>query len=237
MEGFMYSSINLIVYSEKGCVYRNDILTSIINTNIRFKELHSITLLFSAIKNPNNLIVIAVNTKEFLITIEKVAKLVYNYQNRVFIIFSSPALIDFFFENYCLISDMNKLEQFIVSNSHNLFTEYKKSQLLNKLITLELTKIDLSPKYVGFEYLVTILSNIFTNNFHHSSYIELFECVAYNNSHTIDTIERNIRHMLSTTWKNSDIFKTCLKSTTPKLTRPSARTILDALIIYIKNVI
>lgn len=233
----MYSSINLILYNEKGSSNRDVILKSMIQSGILFKELNSLPLLFSAIKNPKNLIVVSVKSNKLLNSIEQVAKLSHNYQNRMFMIYSTPALIDHFFSNFCLANNIDSLNKFLSVNSKNLQTEYNTSNLLNKLIVLELQKLDISPKYVGFNYLASVLTNVFANNFYSSNYIDLFECVAYNNLSTIDTIERSIRHMLSTTWKNSDRFKSCLKSTSSKMSRPSAKAILNALIVYMKTVI
>ena len=107
---------------------------------------------------------------------------------------------------------------------------------MHKLAKLELQKLGISTKYVGFEYLTHIISNTFGKHFYHSEYIDLFECVAIKLGVNIDTMERSVRHMLSATWKTNEKFRQALKSSYD-LSKVNSKNILNAVIAYMKKVI
>lgn len=233
----MYSLSDLIIYTEPGIQDVNTIKRILIECNATFKELNSLKLVFSAIKNPQHYVIIAVHSRDMLHKIEDIAKLCFDFQNRIFIIFSSTGLNDNFFNNTCHLSQLHILKDFIKNKvcCNNIYPQQPHT-LLYKLIKLELEKLDLATKYIGFEYLAESLTNALSTQFYTDNYIDIFQCVATSHLSTIDTIERNIRHMLSTTWKNSAKFKYIL-STNCKIEKPNSKNILKAIIEYIKKVI
>lgn len=235
----MYNSGNLILYSEKDICFKNDIYSILIECNTPFKELNSLPLVFSAIKNPENIIVIIIKNEEFLKLIEEFAKKCYNYQNRIFIIFTSKDLVDFFFQHYCVFPQINEFKTFITNNvqNKNICLNRKTSNLLQKLIMLELEKLDISSKYIGFKYLTDVLVNALSTNFYTNNHIDLFKQVAGLHLAKIDTIERDVRHMLVSTWKKSTQFRESIQNNSSKIDKPNAKNILQAIIIYLKNVI
>lgn len=235
----MYHSINLILYSEKGTLISPDICSIITEQNVPFKQLNSLPLVFHAIKNPQNYIIVLARTKEFLNMIENISKECHNYQNRIFIIYSHNELIDYFFENYCTIDNLSKLKVFInsISLSLNILPSNNTSSLLYKLIHFELEKLGLSNKYIGFKYLINVLTNALGSNFYCNEYINLFECASRTYSTPIDTIERDIRHMLLSNWKNNLKFKENLLKTNHQIQKLNGKTLINAIITYLKNTI
>lgn len=234
----MYTSTNLIIYKEKESDISNHLNETILNKNMPFRESHSVSLTFSFMKNPENIVIIIVKTKDFLNQIESIALECFNYQKRLFIIHHSNTLQDFFFENTCTLDDLTSLQHFL--DNIKTSTPSKPShtsQLLSKILTLELEKLDISNKYVGFNYLVDALSNAFEKDFYSTSHIDLFTKVASKNLMNVDTIERDVRHMLLKTWNNSSIFKKALMSSPHKLTKINAKNILNSLLLYLKDIV
>ena len=233
----MYTSSNLIVYYEKEFKYRDNVHSILTNCNVAFREFYSLKLLFAALKNPKNHIIIALNNKKILQELENIAPTCFDYQNRLFVILNCQELKDCFFENYCLANQLKQLELFIqkiIKNQH-IATQHQTSKLLHRLVSMELIKLDISTKYIGFNYLVGVLVNTLSNNFYANSYIDLFTNIASENLETIDTVERDVRHMLRTTWKNSTKFRDTLQSY--NINKPNAKNILQAIIKYFKKII
>ena len=235
----MYSSSDLIIYYDKEFEWKGEINKQLIEHDIMFKVFNSLKLVFSAIKNPQNHVIIATNNPSTLHQIENIAGKCFDYQNRVFVIFSSTELVDNFFTNYCIVPQLNNLNTFICDNikSNRLIQNNQTSTLLNKLVALELENLGLSTKYVGFKYLVGAVSNALSKNFYTNNHIDLFANIASTHLETIDTVERDVRHMLRTTWKNSAILRDTFKSTFIQNKIPNARDLLQAIIEYLKTVI
>ncbi len=235
----MYSSSNLIVYYDKNFEHKQQVHLSLIDNDICFKVFNGLKLVFSALKNPQNYVIIAIDSPSTLHEIENIAHECFDYQNRIFIIFTSPELSDNFFANYCTLNQLNKLTQFIQTNIKNkrLISPTHPSNLLNKLICLELQKLDISTKYIGFKYLVGVIANALSKNFYANSYIDLFTNIASSNLETIDTVERDVRHMLKASWKNNAKLREIFKSNFTTASTPKAKDLLQAIINYLKQVI
>lgn len=234
----MYSLNNLIIYSEKDVEFKNKIIEILLDSNVIFKELHSLALTFSAIKNPQNHIIIAVKTKDFLASIENIAKGCHNYQNRIFIVFESINIDDYFFNNKCIKDQLEPLKDFILKTTtfQSISPLSNTSTLVYKLVELELKSLEISSKYTGFKYLTEILTQALSTNFYACDYIDFFQYSARLHSSTIDTIERDVRHMLTTSWKKNEKFRNIIQQNNP-IENPKAKTILNAILEYLKNII
>ena len=234
----MYTLSNLLIFSEYNNPTFSQIKKHLIDKDIIFKELHSLKLSLSSIKNPQNYIVLLINNNETLRHIESAIKNYFDFQNRVFVVFENEDLDDHFFFYNCTLNSVDKLDNFIQSNilnKNNLYAN-KTQTLLYELIRLELIKLDLSEKYVGFEYLVEGLTRALSSNYYSNNHVDMFCGVPETHATTIDTVERNIRHMLSTAWKNNETFKTKLNLTKSNK-KPNLKFFLDAIITHIKQVI
>lgn len=233
----MYSYIKLNLYCECWHDMAENIKASLIEIGQTFKELHNSTLLFSTIKNPDNLIIVAVSSTQFLKELESFAKECHNYQNRVFVVFKHPSLDDKFFTNTCNVNNLDYIQEFLKpSKTFNLNNPVQPSKLLTKLVQLELQKLQIPTKYIGFDYLTQLAVNYLCNTYSSNSYIELFEYVASINLASIDTIERDVRHMILTTWKNNPNFRNMLQYNNI-IEKPNSKNILMVLLKYLKNTI
>ena len=234
----MYSFSNLILYSEKTSDLTNNVRRVLFDCNISFKEASSLKLVLSSIKSPQYYVILIVKSKEFLQSIEKEIKYCYDYQSRVFIIFENNTLNDYFFNNFCTFPQLDKLQLFIKNNMgiEEIFPPNQPSKLLITLIKEELRSLGLSSKYTGFQYLIDLLANALTKHFYSAYYINLFEYITSLHNSTIDTIERDVRHMLLTTWKQNDRFRQKLQHLTSS-NNPNSKTLLNAIIEYIKKVV
>ena len=226
-------------YSETNSQLRSNIRSLIIDSETPFKELRSLNLLFATIKNPQNLIIVLVDSVKLLKSLQNVCKNCYDYQNRVFVIHSSLSTVDNFFDKYCIYPNLDELKNFLSYHIQtlNISPQHQPSKLLSKLVKLELQNLEISKKYIGFKYLTDIIVNALCNNFYSDSYIELFKYVASINLATIDTIERDVRHMLLTTWKNNAKFRQTLQTSSQHLEKANSKNILNAIITHLKNVI
>lgn len=233
----MYTCVRLNLYCEDYNPIATDIKNIITNTGTPFKEIRNSTLLFSAIKNPNNIVIVAVTSRNLLAQLEEFSKCCHNYQNRLFIILKDSSLNDHFFNNHTSFANLAKLSTFLKHvNSSGLSNPLQTSNLLVKLVQYELQKLQIPTKYRGFTYLTQLAVNYLCNNYPINTYIELFEHVANINLASIDTIERDVRHMLLTTWKNNVNFCNKLQLKTP-IEKPNSKNILSAILSYLKSTI
>ncbi len=234
----MYSSVNLMIYGEKSQLIKEEIKRMFVDSGLLFKELNSLSILFSAVKNPQNSIVIIVESEQLLKELENVVKNCYAYQRRVFVVCANEELVDGFFENCCKVGEWRILKDFIDKNiAFRNACHHQTSELLNKLIRIELENIGLLSKYVGFEYLVDLSECALCKNFYCNNYIEFYDNVASKNLSSVDTIERNVRHMLLSTWKNNPEFRKILKDCCGISSRINVKILLNGVLEYLKMVI
>ena len=232
----MYSCVKLNLYCEETSQISQDIKTILTNQRIPFKELRNSTLLFSAIKNPDNIVIVVISNQNLLSRLKSFSKKCYNYQNRIFAVFKNAELLDNFFEKSFIHNQLNTLSESLQEHEINQHIPKQPSKLLVKLVQFELHKLQISSKYIGFNYLTQLAVNYLCNNYPSSTYIELFEYVASLNLASIDTIERDVRHMILTTWKTNSHFRNMIQQTNP-LEKPNSKNILIALLSYLKNTI
>ena len=231
----MYSCIKLNLYCEGWCHVSQSIKEVIIDNNLAFKELHNTTLLFSAIKNPSNIVIVVISSPQLLAQLETFAQDCHNYQNRVFIVFKDVSLSDNFFTNTCHYTELNILHNFLNSPAVTSLNKPRQpSQLLMKLVQSELQALQIPTKYIGFSYLTQLAVNYLCNTYSPNTYIELFEYVASINLASIDTIERDVRHMILTIWKNNSHFRDTLQQHAP-ISKSNSKNILGAILIYLKS--
>lgn len=231
----MYSCIKLNLYCEGWCHIAQQVKSIISNIGLPFKELHNCTLLFSAIKTPDNIVVAVVSSRQLLVQLEKFAKTCYNYQNRIFIVYKDINLHDNFFSNTCNPKSLDVLSKFLSTTSATN-KPLQPSSLLLKLVEFELKKLQIPDKYIGFNYLTQLAVNYLCNNYPTNTYIELFEYVAGINLASIDTIERDVRHMILTIWKNNPNFRNVLQYKTI-IQKPNSKNILSAILTHLKETI
>ena len=235
----MYNLCNLMVYCEKSANIQNRIYKTLSEYEITFKQFNSLRLMFSSVKNYNNYAIFVVSSIELLNKIKLASKQWYNYQNRVLVIYCHKEVVDSYFNNWSLFPDLSPLKNFIHKNllSKNIKPQEHSLTLLNKLVKLELENLNISDKYTGFDYLIEILSNAMRHNFYCDDYIKLFECVASSHLASLDTIERAVRHMLISNWKENITFKTALNLNKNIIEKPNSKNILNAILDYLKKVI
>lgn len=233
----MYTCIKLNLYCEGWCPVAQEVKSTIIKTGLPFRELHNTTLLFSSLKNPDNIVVAIISSRQLLLQIEEFVKTCHNYQNRIFIVYKNISLHDNFFIHTCAYPNLNNLSQYLTQgNIINLNPPTQPSTLLTKLVKYELQKLQIPTKYVGFNYLTQLAVNYLCNNYPPNTYIELFEYVASINLASIDTIERDVRHMILTTWKNNTQFRNILERS-EHIEKPNSKNILNHILAYLKQTI
>ena len=235
----MYNLCNLMVYCERSANIQNTIYETLSEYDIPFKQFNSLRLMLSSVKNCNNYAIFAVNSIELLNKIKLASKQWYNYQNRVFVVYCNQEILDNYFNNWSVFPDLSPLKNFIQRNllSKNIKPPEHTLTLLNKLVRLELENLNISSKYTGFNYLIEILSNAMRHNFYCDDYIKLFECVATSHFASLDTIERAVRHMLISNWKENYTFRNALKLDKNLFPKPNSKNILNAILDYLKKVI
>ena len=108
--------------------------------------------------------------------------------------------------------------------------------LIKQVIRIEFDRLCISQKYIGFKYLVDITAFALNNDISNAYCWNLFEQIANINNTSKDSVERDIRHMLSTLWQRNTVFKNRL-SANCNSKNINSKCILNALIKYMSIVI
>ena len=130
---------------------------------------------------------------------------------------------------------MNKLPDFtFISSTKPSDQQPQPIPLLSSLIANAFESIGISKKYTGFRYLVDFLRISLASRTSRQSYCKTLDIVAALNGTTRDIVDRDTRHILLSSWKNSPHLRSALLLTD---NHPGAKQILNSLIDYIQGVI
>lgn len=110
----------------------------------------------------------------------------------------------------------------------------RKKPLIYQIVNAELEKLNLTKKYVGFKYLSDLLVDALKQNNLDPYNPQMFSKVAFINNVTIDSVEKDIRHMLMKNWKTSSVLKTQLNINKSAV---SSRELLKSVIEYLRKLI
>lgn len=233
----MYNSANLLFFSENRTAVQNQVRSLMVECGIPFRETGSISQVFSALENPNYYAVILISTQELYNTVINTTHLL-NATPRLFVLYPHQVTTGDFFNNYCETT-ISSLKNFLITNikNFNICVRPQPPVLIQKLVRLELEKLGIGKKYIGFKYIVDLLVNALCNKIFDAYDNELFEYVASINLTTPQSIERDIRHMLLTTWKSSPYFKNTLSTIPFWENEVNAKNILNNLILYLRQVL
>lgn len=231
----MYNLPNLIFYCNSEAKYAIDIRASLTKYNLPFIETDNEIDVFSFAQNPKNYIIFVANTNSTPLQLIKLSKINKN----IFIVYPNEYATNVEIKHYCTHQSLDLLEKYLLANVNlnNISTKLPTSSLLNKLIMLELENLGISKKYIGFKYLVDIITNSICKNTSIPYSAEQFEYIANINSSTPDAIERDIRHMLLSSWKASKTLQITLCSKLSLKQQPNAKSVLINLIRYLKETI
>lgn len=110
---------------------------------------------------------------------------------------------------------------------------HKTSSLEVQLVNIELEKLGLSKKYLGFKYISDIVIESIKRKILDSYNPSLFKRIAIVNQVSEESVERDIRHILSKTWKSSSEIKQLFP--TLNKTSPKSHELLNRIVTYIKS--
>ena len=99
---------------------------------------------------------------------------------------------------------------FLSSSKSTPFKSGTNFHLITRLIRFEFEKLGISQKYIGFKYLVDTASLALSNHINKIYCTNIFQQIADLNNTSYESVERDIRHMLSTLWQNNKTFKTII---------------------------
>ncbi len=103
-----------------------------------------------------------------------------------------------------------------------------------KMVRIELEKLNLSKKYLAFKYIVDIICHSLYTNTNDPFSTNTLSYIAKINNTSWNSVERDVRHMLVSNWNANEIFKSAIYK---YITRTDINTkiLLTALIDYIKE--
>lgn len=226
----MQNLTNLFLFCEDGFNQKNNIRSLISQYNIPFKEVDSIANIFLLLKYPSNYFVLAINNKSTYNAIVAHLSSANIHPKQVFVIFQPNNKQK---PPYC--QEIEKLNNFILSNiqNKNISTALQTPSLIEKVVRLELENIGILKKYIGFKYLVDLLSIALKQQIDTPYNFEIFTIVGSLNNCLADTIEHDIRHMIISCWKNNQYLKDAVNY--KNNSHISAKNIVNKLIIYLKK--
>ena len=233
----MYDSPNILLYADNDDDFRRNAHSLIAECGIPFIEISSITHLFSAVKKDSGHIIM-VATRDLIDIIINLYT-TNECKSHVFFVCNFKEAINLPPNKQVKYGDFNNLRDYLISNIKvkNINMKFQPQTPLSKLLRTELENIDISKKYTGFKYIVDLITHWFKNKVINTYSNDLFKEIASINTTTYDIVERDIRHMLVTTWKNSPKFRTAiLPNKQTKSTLP-AKQILNGLICYLQKII
>ena len=117
----------------------------------------------------------------------------------------------------------------ISSTNHNASAP-QPMPLLSHLVANALEGLGVCKKYTGFRYLVDFLRVRLSSRISKPSYCATLDIVAALNRSTRDIVDRDTRHILMSSWKNSTKLRSTIQLNT---NQPGAKQILNNLIEYI----
>jgi len=231
----MNNSLNLLLYVDKTVCFRDEVRLLIAKCGIPFIELDGVAHLFSAVKQSNKCIIVVAGQQLFE-TITSFRNTT-NELSHIFFVLKFNPLISV--KNFCTCETLYKLEEYLNINIRlkNIDMRFPNTTLMHRLIRCELNNLDISKKYAGFKYIVDLIDNVLKTKITNPYSSELFKYVASINVTTADIVERNIRHMLTTTWKNSTKFRSAILPKKQDKTSIPAKDILNGIIDYLKQII
>jgi len=180
--------------------------------------------------------VVCSNSEYIYNSINKIIKSNNYNDSKIFIIYDQN-LSNYQFENSCSFKNLEPFEQFLLESIslNKINTQPQTQPLLNRVVDIELEKLDISKKYIGFKYLVDFIAKSLSYKYRNYSMPQIFDFVASINNSSYDTIEHDIRHLLLTNWKTNIKLKNALPDLNKIKYQPNAKTILQNLIYYIKQ--
>ena len=122
-------------------------------------------------------------------------------------------------------SKHNEVEPTSIQTNNNVVAPSRHYMLLSKVIRFELEQLEVSKTYVGFNYLVNLLSNELALNTNHESSAYFSQS---------ENLNRDIRHMLQKCWQTNAKFKSSLsRFISPRCGPCPPKLLLNALIEYL----
>ncbi len=130
---------------------------------------------------------------------------------------------------------MTNLSSFTsISSTNSIDKTPQPIPILSQLVANKFEKLGISKKYTGFRYLVDFLRITLSNRDIKLNYCNTLDIVATLNSSTRDIVDRDIRHILLSSWENGNHLRSTISLSDQQ---PGAKQILYALIDYIQRII
>jgi len=239
----MNNYLKFIFFAEENCKYQNNVRTIISKLDLPFCEIYKQDVLFNQLQQENNLcyFIICIDSEQMYNYFNKLSQsLIYKNYN-FFVIYGQNFTNELScpLNNFCLYNNLNQLEQFLIKslleNKEQIIPSPQ--PFLKRIIDTELTKLDISKKYVGFRYLVDFIAMSLSHRCYNLDTYQIIDLVASMNNTNTDTIDHDIRHMLLASWKSSIKLKNSLLSLNKTTFQPSGKNILKNLVSYIKQAI
>ena len=224
----MYNYVNLLVYN-KGSTNIGQKVDSILNSlPFSFISLDTFEGILSKIQEKNCYVLVVVHNINIYNTLKNI-NFPANTCDKFIVIYSINRTPIPKFTNYYTCNNLDEIKSTLMSLNPIAIPSF-----IQKMVRIELEKLNLSKKYLAFKYLVdTICHSLYTgdkNTFSTNtlSYIALINNTSWN------SIERDIRHMLTSNWNSNETFKSAICKHISG-TEINTKILVDALISYIKE--
>ena len=205
----MKDRTRLIFYFEHESHLTDKLRAELFDKGVPFLEVLDKSDLFDALESKYYNVIMQVNTQD---TFDKIVKLVELYQ----IPFSSFIIIsEINLESQSKVKTTNNVDE-IMNHVMNLISSHIISMrpicptIVQKLLSIELEKIGLTKVYIGFKYLLDLITMCMKDREKLISIPCKLSKIALYNCTNQGSVERDIRHMLTTAWKNCESYRQAL---------------------------
>lgn len=206
----MKERTHLLFYYEDETAFTDKIRAEFFNRSIPFLEISNKSDFFDALESKNYNIVMQINSQNMCDKIIDVAEK-QEIPSTAFIIISEKQLQC---SRYILTNKLDDVIKYILSLAltYSINMRPINHSVIHKVVSAELEKIGITKTYIGFKYIVDLIVLCLKDR---KSLIPLdakLDKVALVNSINKASVERDIRHMLNTCWKNNEVFRNVLLS-------------------------
>lgn len=199
----------LLFYAERDTKFNDKIRAEFFKYSLPFIEISDGIELLNALASHNFNIIMRIDSQDLY---NKVVNIVNKEQisaSSFMIIHENPT---FSASQYQSTNNIDEIVRYILllSANNKINMQPPTPSIVQRILAMEMEKVGISKSYIGFKYLVDLLVLNVLDRQSLISLDEKFEKLAILNNISKECIERDLRHMLNSCWKNSDTFRDTL---------------------------
>ena len=225
----MYNYVNLLVYNKDSTDIGQKVDSILNSLPFSFISINTFESLLSKIQEKNCHVLVVVDNANIYNTLKNINLSTPNAYDRFIVIYINDITPIPKFTNHYTYHNLDDIKPTLMSLNPIAIPSF-----IQKMVRIELEKLNLSKKYLAFKYLVDIICySLYTGNKDTFS-TNMLSHIALINSTSWSSVERDVRHMLTSNWNSNEIFRSVICKHISG-TEINTKILIDALISYIKE--